>query len=49
MLRQKVPSLARVAAGDRGFFTFIHVRERPERYGASSLFDTMPFSPLATL
>jgi hypothetical protein len=30
MLRQNVPSLARVAAGDRGFFTLIHVRDFPD-------------------
>ena len=34
-----------MAAGDFGFLTLIHAFDGPERYGASSFFDTMPSSP----
>src|SRR5215510_11300053 len=43
--RQNVPSAARVAAGAFGFLTLIQVFDGPERYGASSLFETIPSSP----
>jgi hypothetical protein len=42
---QNVPSNARVAAGAFGFLTLIQVFDGPERYGASSLFETMPSRP----
>ena len=37
--------MARVAAGAFGFLTLIYVFEGPERYGASSFFETMPSEP----
>jgi hypothetical protein len=43
--RQNVPSIARVAAGAFGFLTLIQVFEGPERYGASSLFETISSRP----
>jgi hypothetical protein len=40
-----VPSVARVAAGAFGLLTFTQVRDRPERYGALSFFETIPSRP----
>jgi hypothetical protein len=42
----KVPSKARVAASAFGFLTFIQVFDWPERYGASSFFETIPSRPI---
>jgi hypothetical protein len=42
---QNVPSRARVAAGAFGFLTLIQVFDGPDRYGASSFFETIPSSP----
>jgi hypothetical protein len=42
---QKVPSIARVAAGAFGFLTLIQVFDGPERYGAFSFFETIPSRP----
>src|SRR5215510_1599226 len=44
--RQKVPSVARVAAGAFGFLTLIQVLDGPEQYGAFSFFETMPSKPI---
>jgi hypothetical protein len=41
-VHQNVPSSARVAAGALGFLIFSHAFDGPERYGASSFFETMP-------
>jgi hypothetical protein len=42
---QNVPYIARVAAGAFGFLTLIQVFDGPDRYGASSFFETIPSSP----
>src|SRR5262249_4650019 len=42
---QNVPSTARVAAGALGFLTLIQAFDGPERYGASSFFETIPSRP----
>jgi hypothetical protein len=39
---QNVPSRMRVAAGAFGFLTLIQLIDGPERYGASSRFETIP-------
>lgn len=41
----KTSSSIRRTARALGFFTLIQSRERPERYGASRRFETMPSSP----
>jgi hypothetical protein len=40
------PSRARCIAGLSGFLVLIQSPERPDRYGLSSRFDTMPSSPI---
>jgi hypothetical protein len=39
--------MIRVAAGASGFFTFTQSAHRPERYGRSRRFATMPSAPSA--
>src|SRR5262245_26497380 len=47
LVHDRSPSMMRVAAGASGFFTLTQSGDRPERYGASRRFDTMPSRPSA--